>query len=218
MRKHMQQSTASYDRQAIFKEKPIDTTIGPFSLSRQSTGEISSSSSNLESDSDLEPEPISEPEPQLDTGIFGDFISDCINDPPEPYLISGYLNKEPPLHMRRSLDQFYSISKLDELIGYLDMDQVVYKHFEKKMLKRKRVKKTWPSESWETETVKSETTTSETSDDVTKRSQAFTELTQKWDKEARKPQDYPIVIVDQLWLWIVDDGKTSPPPFEIFFT
>ena len=203
----MEQSAASYDRQAVFKEKPIETTVGPPTLSRQSTGEISSSSSNVEPDTDMEAEPNLDLEPHSDGGIFGDFISDCIKDPPEPYLIGGYLNKEPPLHMRRSLDQFYSISKLDELIGYLDMDQVMYKHFEKKMLKRKRVQKTWPSESWETETVHSEATSSEISDDGHKLSQAFKELVQKWDKETRKPQDYPIVIVDQLWLWIVDGGN-----------
>jgi hypothetical protein len=213
MRKWMDQSTKSYDRQAIFKQKPSDTTL-TITLSRQNTEitDSSSTSSNLqESDPEDEPNPAPEsgPEPE---GVFGEFISKCMKDPPEQYLIGGYLNKEPPLHMRRSLDQFYYISKLDDMMDYLDMDQVVYKHFDKKMPKKKSQPSASPSGSWETETTMSESLGSVTSENVyleTKHSEAFKELLQKWEKESKTTEEYPIVIVDQLWLWVIDGGKLS---------
>lgn len=209
----MDQSTKSYDRQAIFKQKPSETTL-IITLSHQNTEitDSSSTSSNLqESDPEDEPNPAPEsgPEPE---GVFGEFISKRMKDPPEQYLISDYLNKEPPLHMRRSLDQFYYISKLDDMIDYLDMDQVVYKHFDKKIPKKKSQPSVSPSGSWETETTMSESLGSVTSENVyleTKHSEAFKELLQKWEKESKTTEEHPIVIVDQLWLWVIDGGKLS---------
>jgi hypothetical protein len=201
----MDQSTKSYDRQAIFKQKPSETTL-IITLSHQNTEitDSSTTSSNLQPN----PTPESGPEPE---GVFGEFISKCMKDPPEQYLIGGYLNKEPPLHMRRSLDQFYYISKLDDMIDYLDMDQVVYKHFDKKMPKKKKSQPSAsPSGSWETETTMSESLGNVTSENLyleTKHSEAFKELLQKWEKESKTTEEHPIVIVDQLWLWVIDGGK-----------
>lgn len=211
----MDQSTKSYGRQAIFKQKPSETTL-TITLSHQNTEitDSSSTSSNLqESDPEDEPNPAPESCPEPEEGVFGEFISKCMKDPPEQYLIGGYLNKEPPLHMRRSLDQFYYISKLDDMIDYLDMDQVVYKHFDKKMPKKKKFQPgASPSGSWETETTMSESLGSVTSENVyleTKHSEAFKELLQKWEKESKTTEEHPIVIVDQLWLWVIDGGKLS---------
>jgi hypothetical protein len=213
MRKWMDQSTKSYDRQAIFKRKPSETML-TITLSHQNTEitDSSSTSSNLQ-ESDLGDEPDPAPElGQEPEGVFGEFISKCMKDPAEQYLIGGYLNKEPPLHMRRSLDQFYYISKLDDMIDYLDMDQVVYKHFDKKMPKKKSQPSASPSGSWETETTMSESPGSVTSENVhleTKHSEAFKDLLQKWEKESKTTEEHPIVIVDQLWLWVIDGGKLS---------
>jgi hypothetical protein len=214
MRKWIDQSTKSYDRQTIFKQKPNETTL-TITLSRRNTEitDSSTTSSNLqESGPEEEPNPAPEsgPEPE---GVFGEFISNCMKDPPEQYLIRGYLNKEPPLHMRRSLDQFYYISKLGDMIDYLDMDQVVYKHFDKKMPKKKRPQpNASPSGSWETETSMSESLGTVTSENVsleTKHSEAFKELLKKWEKERKPTEEHPIVIVDQLWLWVIDGSTLS---------
>jgi hypothetical protein len=215
MRKWMDQSSKSHDRQAIFKQKPSETTL-TITLSHQNTGitDSSSTSSNLqESDPEDELNPAPESGPEPEEGVFGEFISKCMKDPPEQYLIGGYLNKEPPLHMRRSLDQFYYISKLDDMIDYLDMDQVIYKHFDKKMPKKKKSQPSAsPTGSWETETTMSESLGSVTSENVyleAKHSEAFKELLRKWEKESKTTEEHPIVIVDQLWLWVIGGGKLS---------
>jgi hypothetical protein len=210
MRKWMDQSTKSYSRQAIFKQKPSETTL-IITLAHQNT-EITDSSMNLqESDPEDEPNPAPKSGPEPEEGIFGEFISKRMKGPPEQYLIGGYMNKEPPLHMPRSLDQFYHISKLDDMIDYLDMDQVVYKHFDKKMRKKKKSQpSTSPSRSWETETTMSKSLVSVISVNVymeTKLSEAFKKLLQKWEKEIKTTEEHPIVIVDQLWLWVIDGGK-----------
>lgn len=190
----MDQSTKSYDRQAIFKQKPSGT----------------STSSDLQGSS---PEDKPNPALELEEGFFGEFISKCMKDPPEPYLIGGYLNKEPPLHMRRPLDQFNYIIKPDDMIDYRGMDQVVYKYFDKKMPKKKKSQPSAsPSGSWETETTITESLGSVTSENVyleNKHGEAFKELLQKWEKESKATEEHPIVIVDQLWLWLIDGGKLS---------
>jgi len=210
----MDQSTRSYDRQAIFKQKPSERTL---IITSHQNGEItdsSSTSSNLQ-ESDLEDEPsqAAESGSKPEEGSFGEFVSKYMKDSPEQSLIGGYLNKEPPLHMRRSLDQFYNISKLDDMIDYLDMDQVLYKHFDKKTPKKKKSRPSVsPSGSWETETTISEAPSGVTSGNMyleTKHSEAFKELLQKWEKESKTTEEHPIVIVDQLWLWIIDGGKLS---------
>ncbi|KAH8647039.1 hypothetical protein BGZ60DRAFT_230105 [Tricladium varicosporioides] len=198
MRRHMEISTNSYDLQTAFKHKPTDSTI-LFTTTLQSIADSSSSSS--EHESHLESDRGTAPD-RPETPKFEDFIAECLKDPPEPYLIGGYLNMEPPLHMRRSLDQFYSISKQDEVIGDLDTDQIVYKYFEKKRLHRATMR----IEGRDTGLVRGETLKSETTESYPNHTHALKELMKNWEKKKNRnnPQDHPIVIVDQLWLWIVD--------------
>jgi hypothetical protein len=49
---------------------------------------------------------------------------------PDDLLIQAYLNDEPPLHVRRTLDQFFyhSIDTSER-----DADQVVYRHFKRNL-------------------------------------------------------------------------------------
>ena len=90
------------------------------------------------------------------------------------------------------------------------MDQMVYKHFEKKRIeKEKSVEKIQQSESWETDTLKSETIDSGTSEDNAKKNSALDRLIQKWENKIKDPEDHPIMMVDQLWLWIIDHGIRS---------
>lgn len=212
MRKWIEQSRKSYERQAIFKQKPNETGL-IITLSHQNTERTDSSSisSDLqESDPEDESNPASEPGQELEDDIyFGEFISKCRKDPPERYIINGYLNNEPPLHMRRSLDQFYDISKLEDMIDYLDMDQVIYKHFDRKIPKKKSQTRASPSGSWKTEKTMSKSLGRVASENVYLETKAFKELLLKWEKDSKPTEEHPIVIVDQLWLWVIDGGKLS---------
>lgn len=82
----------------------------------------------------------------------------------EGSLIKAYLHHRPPLHVRRSLDQFYYLSLKEADIRARDRDQVVYNFAKRKLLEQKK----------NTET-----------------------------------HDHPIVMVDQLWMWIIGNGKLS---------
>jgi hypothetical protein len=82
----------------------------------------------------------------------------------EGSLIKAYLHHRPPLHIRRSLDQFYYLSMKEADIRARDRDQVVYNFAKRKLLEQKK----------NTET-----------------------------------HDHPIVMVDQLWMWIIGNGKFS---------
>jgi hypothetical protein len=118
----MKRSAESHDRQNDFSGEVgeaaplIHVTSSEADQSPYSSGSESYSESTLDELADVE--------------TAGHFANS--SDPPEPYLIRGFLQKDPPLHMRRSLDQFYCIGMLDEQIGSLDVDQTVYKYFKKR--------------------------------------------------------------------------------------
>lgn len=104
-------------------------------------------------------------------------------------LIDGYLNSEWPVHCRRTLDQ-YSYHMLDTT-KTRDLDQVVYK-WTKAEQKRRRDKQD-----------SGQRPGSNGSDYETLYNRHF--------KVSLKAKDRPIVMVDQLWLWILPDGAPETP-------
>lgn len=97
------------------------------------------------------------------------YIADCERN---DRLLRSYIRENPPLHVRRTLDQYYFITQGST--STRDRDQVVYRG-------------TKPVELPETDEP----------DEATK---ADTKK-QKLPKGVRR-----LVMVDQLWLWILDDS------------
>jgi len=134
-----------------------------------------------------------------DFSIFSDATTESSESSPldadlssrDGKLIQAYLNYKPPLHVRRTLDQFYYLG-MDSTKGR-DKDQVVAKPplFERLKLKLDNSQK---SRDWGTK--------------AGKNSRKIRGNNNLHDNGGSS--DPYIIMVDQLWLWIIDDG--------IFFT
>jgi hypothetical protein len=74
-------------------------------------------------------------------------------------LLQTYLDREHPLHIRRTLDQFYYFNLAGEEMEYRDTHQTITEFFE------------------------------------------------SLQDEGIKAENFPILMVDQLWLWVVRDGE-----------
>jgi hypothetical protein len=177
VRGYMNQTADSQNRQIMFNRRPTSKEILLPQILR-------SRNKSPKDDTEHQNQIEDTAEGQSDMEEYGDFIFSSLIDPPEQYLIGGYLNKEPPLHVRKSLDEFHCIGALDALIGELDMDQIVYKHSEKKLQR---------DDKSDAETLVSSRETVEESSQST-------------------PKEHPIIVVDQLWLWIIDSGQN---PFSV---
>ena len=99
----------------------------------------------------------------------------------EKSLIKAYLHHQRPLHVRRSLDEFNYLSLKESTMIERDLNQVVYKFKEE-----------------EQETGGN----AQDEDQVAPR--------RRGDKDRpHKEGNYPIVMVDQLWMWIIGNGEIS---------
>lgn len=99
----------------------------------------------------------------------------------EKSLIAGYLHNDPMhLHPRRTLDQFYYHMLGEEELEKRDQDQVVYRW----MMKKKQMK-----------------------DHVNEQNGAMKSAPEP--RKEKKPTDPKVIMVDQLWLWVIDESKNS---------
>jgi len=120
-------------------------------------------------------------------------------------LIEGYLNSEMPVHCRRTLDQ-YSYHMLDTNENR-DLDQVIYKWVRKEQRRHKRALDDAYAavnrdllDAWTISSGIGYVQKSQMSGEREK--QAF----------RRKAKHRPMIMVDQLWLWVLTDGWCSPLP------
>ncbi|KAK5657426.1 hypothetical protein OQA88_2998 [Cercophora sp. LCS_1] len=124
-------------------------------------------------------------------------------------LVEGYLETDRPVHCRRTLDQYkYHMVKTTE---ERDGDQIVYKWARKQ---KERLRKGDPDSEGEAEHGGRELLSRWNPDMGSMWMQRRGHHTEPdKDKKLDKSKHWPIVMVDQLWLWILPDGTviTSLP-------
>lgn len=152
-------------------------------------------------------------------------------DDPSDTLLTTYAGKSPPLHIRRTLDQYYYSKLKDTQVR--DRDQVVNRARDENLKMQYLAKNESNFPRWAGEVKQHERSLLQTSsranptaereesnmeeltqaikdlDEVEKRiSGALSEIS---DENVRRVLharlgDSPIIMVDQLWLWVKDDG------------
>jgi hypothetical protein len=148
-------------------------------------------------------------------------ISDIM---PEESLIQAYLKSDrtPKLHIRRSLDQFHCIGMPEKILRKLDVDQTVYK-YQRRKAKEFRKKGSISDDDQVSSRDQGDishqalTTTKKNAESRnepaieniidTDSCQEMKELLRRSEREKSTPGKHFIAVVDQLWLWIIDDGK-----------
>jgi hypothetical protein len=114
-----------------------------------------------------------------------------LNSTSEMSLIKGYLYHKPPLHVRRSLDEFFYSSLIDEKIIQRDQNQIVFK-FGKELNQ-------YMPQNHKSHLDDTLTLTQYKKHDVHERTEK--------EEQGYRRGNRPIVMVDQLWMWVIGKGK-----------
>lgn len=134
----------------------------------------------------------------------------------ESQLIASYIagkeSRESPLHVRRSLDEFYYSSLKRSKIIARDQNQIVFKY--KNQLDEEKRNKSWELKaSRRADLMAREERREYFRENVSRRPindllLPLREGAEHEDQNLYEGEDSnPILMVDQLWMWIVDDGE-----------
>ncbi len=154
-----------------------------------------------------------------------------IETDPSDTLLQTYIGKNPPLHIRRTLDQYY-YSKLKDT-KLRDHDQVVNRARDEDLKFRYLTASATEFSRWCSGVREQEETilnahsrsamTQDTEDESAELTEAIKELDRlerliyNWSSTVRKEniprvlfnqrvEDSPIIMVDQLWIWVLDNS------------
>jgi hypothetical protein len=128
----------------------------------------------------------------------------------EMSLLKGYLYHKPPLHVRRTLDEFFYSSLIGSQISQRDQSQIVFK------FKEEKNKEPHPKHGSQLLVDASSPDRHEFRTLDQHEQQDIYGATGKEVKEYRNG-NHPIVMVDQLWMWVIGTGTplTSTSGFVI---
>jgi len=121
----------------------------------------------------------------------------------EKSLIKGYLHHSPPLHIRRSLDEFFYSSLVGDKILQRDRNQIVFTTFEEGKDKISYLEQgsKLPVNSLGAVVVEF--------GDLDQYEEHFPRMSTGKDVQEHRKGNHPIVMVDQLWMWIIGSGTSS---------
>ena len=225
-RMSIKHSMASFETQIGFNQRSDGKK---WSLLHRFTDGSSTRSSNKDDDSELESDCNSDCS-QADMEMVDDYLVSDVT--PDRSLIRGYLHNDPPLHIRRSLDQFHCIGMPDNALAALDVDQTVYKYLKRTARRYRRATEQLDAQSLVLAALDVDQTVYKYPKRKTtarryirateqidagqpagmKRCPEYEELARRWENRKPTPDEHHIIIVDQLWLWIIDNGKLLHQP------
>jgi hypothetical protein len=123
----------------------------------------------------------------------------------EKSLIKAYLHNRPPLHVRRSLAEFHYLSLNESAMEKRDQHQVAYRFRERENVLQGSTHDGLLHLQGRIQDIESQQDWRYVRDEKRAESKS-----RKAQNNTQGEGNYPIVMVDQLWMWIIGHGEINP--------